>query len=235
MGKRQRTQSIKIKKKTKTKAVIEKQMSRAETMETLEVKANKAIELANILVEEEEKHAFGSNTLRALNPKYPNLSANTMTDETEEERDEDNDYPLYLNVPIFGKSEDEALEKLIDRAVLDICYHSEFEKLWESKRFINWVYSDVLFPRALEQVFETINDSIYSEYGFIGAFISTHFKREIDEYLRKLNKKSEEIRMIRKASTDDFESSSPSPFSPSATFSDKTKCVVLRRENKETK
>eukprot|EP01084_Bolivina_argentea_P004621 8790_1 len=68
-----------------------------------------------------------------------NIFKNDEEENDEEEDDEETmfeyfskEFPHYLTVAIFGKSEDEALEKLIDKAVLDICYKETFQELWNT-------------------------------------------------------------------------------------------------------
>eukprot|EP01083_Nonionella_stella_P040725 110414_1 len=109
-------------------------------------------------------------------------------------------FPEHLNVALFHRSDDESLELLIDRAVLEICYGDRFADLWTDRWFIQTIYSDKLFPKAVDKVFERIEQSSNtgdgvpctheSKLGFIGSFVNKQFKRQINEYKRKIEEDS---------------------------------------------
>ncbi len=50
-------------------------------------------------------------------------------------------FPIYLNVALFHRSDDESLELLIDKSVLQIFYGNKFKQLWTKHWFIQSIYS----------------------------------------------------------------------------------------------
>jgi len=67
-------------------------------------------------------------------------------------------FPSFINIALFGRSDDDYLERLIDKALIKICYSKQFELLWKDREFIQQIYSNEGFPKAAERVLQTIND-----------------------------------------------------------------------------
>merc|ERR1711971_909516 len=97
-------------------------------------------------------------------------------------------FPSFINIALFGRSDDEYLERLIDKALIKICYSERFEPLWKDREFIANIYSNEHFPKAAETVLQCINDDELDGRDFIGDFVNTEFKRQINEHKRKKQK-----------------------------------------------
>ena len=120
-----------------------------------------------------------------------------------EDDSNDDEFPWHLNVALFHRSDDESLELLIDKAVLEIYKGDKFKKLWKTQWFIKSIYNDKLFPKAVDKVFDLIDEvningtsknniNNKKKLGFIGNFVDYHFQRQIKEYKRKIEVQSDE-------------------------------------------
>ena len=137
-----------------------------------------------------------ANTMRRLESRWAD---GEEIDPIEDECNDD-EYPWHLNVALFHRSDDESLELLIDKAVLEICYAEKFKDLWQAQWFIKSIYSDKLFPKAVDKVYDLIDEVCDNKkgkksfagiekkkkLGFIGNFVDTHFERQIKEYKRRI-------------------------------------------------
>merc|ERR1719295_2368262 len=43
-------------------------------------------------------------------------------------------FPEFINVALFSRSDDEYLERLIDKALIKVCYSEQFEGLWKNRK-----------------------------------------------------------------------------------------------------
>eukprot|EP01084_Bolivina_argentea_P296468 510615_1 len=94
---------------------------------------NQQLQAAKLEINEQKQ----SDTTDIDEEKY---SANDLKIESEEiifdEKTEEHEkiriseFPVHLNVALFGISDDEYLEMLIDDAILNVCYGKKFQKLW---------------------------------------------------------------------------------------------------------
>ena len=43
------------------------------------------------------------------------------------------------------------IERLIDKALIKVCYSEQFEGLWKNQKFVEKVYKDETFQEAVEE------------------------------------------------------------------------------------
>ena len=99
--------------------------------------------------------------------------------------------PEFINVALFGRSDDEYLEMLIDSAIDQVCYGSKLNDLWRDKSFIEHIYNNKRFPQAVEDLYNKINhDDVVEDLDFIGDFVSKEFKRQINENKRRIEEQA---------------------------------------------
>ena len=111
-------------------------------------------------------------------------------------------FPEFINIALFGRSDDEYLEMLIDKALQKVCYSAKFEKLWNDPKFVKSIYNDDEFPDAVQNVYESINhDDDKDDLEFIGDFVSNEFKRQINENKRRIEKEAIRDNEVRLKST----------------------------------
>lgn len=121
-------------------------------------------------------------------------------------------FPEFINVALFGRSDDEYLEMLIDQALIKVCYDKKIGEIWTDPKFIQNLYNDNRFPSAVEQLYDKINhDDESVELDFIGDFVSKEFKRQINENKRRVeeeainDKKEDEIQQRNMNKSNDFD------------------------------
>eukprot|EP01083_Nonionella_stella_P209508 759378_1 len=102
-------------------------------------------------------------------------------------------FPEFINIALFGRSDDEYLEMLIDKALLKVCYSKSCEELWNDETFIANIYNNNKFPDAVDKVYSKINhEDDTNDLDFIGNFVRKEFKRQINENKRKIEEKARE-------------------------------------------
>eukprot|EP01083_Nonionella_stella_P314177 1130828_1 len=96
-------------------------------------------------------------------------------------------FPQFINVALFGRSDDEFLEQLIDKAILKVC---NLQTLWSDREFIEEIYDDNAFAQAVYKVFDLIDADGHEDLEFIGSFVAQQFKRQINEHKRSIEEKT---------------------------------------------
>eukprot|EP01084_Bolivina_argentea_P108505 193914_1 len=91
----------------------------------------------------DEQYHQRFNNLRLTSHKDEQKTSHKEEDIIEDEYTDDL-FPIYLNVALFHRSDDESLELLIDKSVLELFYGNKFKQLWTKHWFIQSIYSDKL-------------------------------------------------------------------------------------------
>ena len=128
------------------------------------------------------------NSLPGL-ARLPTIEHGEVQIEEDEYTSHQEPFPEFINVALFGMSDDEFLERLIDKAISKLCFSRQFEKLWNDKKFVKQIYSDTGFPDAVNKIYNKINTD-NDGLEFIGEFVSEQFKRQINEHKRMIEAKA---------------------------------------------
>ena len=112
-------------------------------------------------------------------------------------------FPEFINVALFDRSDDEYLERLIDKAISKVCYGKQFESLWTDPDFVTQIYDSDEFKGAVEKIYHVINTDDNDGLEFIGDFVNKQFKRQINEHKRNIEEKALKDKGIGNENDDD--------------------------------
>jgi len=94
-------------------------------------------------------------------------------------------FPLFMNVALNSRSDDEYLERLIDKALTKIRIRYGWDDLWKDREFDTKIYPDDTFAETVEKIYREVNAEENSDgLDFTGCFVNQQFKRQINEPLR---------------------------------------------------
>ena len=99
--------------------------------------------------------------------------------------------PTYINRAIWFRSDDENLERLIDKAVKEVL---NIDSIWQNPQFVKNIYSNQHFSSCIDQIFKL-------KFKFFERFVTDRYKRQLQ--LHALQTEKAELNIQNKDDDDD--------------------------------
>eukprot|EP01083_Nonionella_stella_P127007 384693_1 len=94
------------------------------------------------------------------------------------------DYPRYINKCFWTRSDDENLEKLIDRGVLKVLNSRRVRHLWQDPKNVELLYDDKTFRKFVEKVYDGIDG-----WGWINETLGRLYEHQLKQAQSQPKKK----------------------------------------------